>query len=139
MGIYFQWDESYSVGNAFIDSQHQQLFEIANSIPDQMEHMEVKSILMRLFKYTREHFAAEEKLMQMIGYPLLPDHNKLHEALISKLNDDIAETLATEKAIIELKVTVYDWLLDHIRVQDQKYAQFARETGVAEYAVLNLS
>lgn len=139
MGIYFQWDESYSVGNAFIDGQHQQLFEIANSIPDQMEHLEVKGILMRLFKYTREHFAAEERLMLQIGYPQLSEHNQLHEALISKLNDDIAETLATEKAIVELKVTVYDWLLDHIRVQDQKYAQFAREKGVSGYAALNLS
>jgi hemerythrin-like metal-binding protein len=86
MSIIFEWDNSFSVANEEIDQQHKMLFDLANSIGDDLNQQQIKKNIIVLYKYTREHFAAEEKMMQKISYPKFEEHKELHKDLITKLN-----------------------------------------------------
>ena len=126
MSVKFVWEEKYSVGDPVIDEQHKGLFAIGNSLPETANADDIKPLIMRLFKYTREHFLAEEQMMQRIGFPLLDEHRMLHEDLITKLNETSAQPLDTDDAVNGFKKFVFEWLTDHIMVQDKKYFQFSQ-------------
>ena len=81
MSIQFVWKDKYSVGDLEIDKQHKGLFELGNELPEVSGEQDVKPIIMQLFKYTREHFSAEEEMMNRIGFTYLAKHKKLHGGL----------------------------------------------------------
>ena len=70
MSIQFVWEEKFSVGNEDIDTQHKGLFSLGNELFEASRTQSIKPIIMRLYKYTREHFSSEEEMMKRIGYPL---------------------------------------------------------------------
>ena len=122
-----EWEEKYSVGNKEIDDQHKKLFNLANTI-ELAEKSHVTKIIMGLYKYTMRHFTAEEKMMEKSGYPYLSEHKKLHDNLITKLNDiseraDMGRDIDMEK----LKVFVFEWLTDHILKQDKDYMDYLKD------------
>jgi hemerythrin-like metal-binding protein len=80
------WDSDYSIGVEAIDEQHRRLFDISNRFYDAWRVRAGRAALCRIFdellEYTRYHFAEEERLMQQIGYPGLPQHRRAHEELV---------------------------------------------------------
>ena len=67
----FEW--KYSVNIASIDAQHQKLFAIADELHEAMRNGQAGPVLAktldRLVQYTKTHFANEEGLMKIHGYP----------------------------------------------------------------------
>ena len=67
------WTPSLSVGVDHIDEQHKTLFEKAEKLFEAGRNHESKQyigeLLVFLDRYTKEHFAEEEKYMLKIGYP----------------------------------------------------------------------
>ncbi|MDA3962224.1 MAG: hemerythrin family protein [Planctomycetota bacterium] len=124
MSIQFVWNERYSVGNPEIDQQHKRMFELANSLPEVASSQDVRPLVLRLFKYTREHFSCEEEMMRSIGYPLVAEHVALHEGLIGKLCKVSEQPLGGGDDVLKFKEFVYAWLVDHIMTEDNKYFQF---------------
>ena len=122
-----EWEEKYSVGNKEIDDQHKKLFNLANTI-ELAEKSHVTKIIMGLYKYTMRHFTAEEKMMEKSGYPYLSEHKKLHDNLITKLND-ISERadMGTDIDMEKLRVFVFEWLTDHILKQDKDYMDYLKD------------
>lgn len=62
----FEWDDSYLLGDIFIDSEHQILFKLAAKVSGEsggLNHDELMKYLQALFEYTRYHFEHEERLM----------------------------------------------------------------------------
>ncbi len=55
MGVMFEWEDKFSVGNEKIDKQHQYLFRLGNEII-KSDESECKHYIMELFKYTKAHF-----------------------------------------------------------------------------------
>ena len=127
MSIQFIWENKYSVGNPAIDQQHKGMFELGNDLPEVLNAQEIKPIIMRLYKYTREHFSMEEEMMKSIKFPLLAEHIKLHEELISKLNKISKIPFNTDKEVLRFKQFVYGWLIDHILTEDTRYFKFSQE------------
>ena len=68
-----EWTDELSVGIQEIDDQHRLLVSILNKLHTAMyEHQgkEVaEKILNELVDYTKIHFAVEESLMRVLGYP----------------------------------------------------------------------
>jgi hemerythrin len=126
MGVQFIWSDEYSVGNAEIDNQHKHLFLVANSLPEKPEVPEIRKIIMTFFKYVREHFTAEERMMKEIGFPEAASHRELHEVLISKLSAVAEGPLAGDAAADGFKQFVRDWITDHILNHDMRYFRFAQ-------------
>jgi hemerythrin len=123
MPIKFVWDNSYSVGNEVIDSQHHHLFDLGNEIQN-VQLSEVTRMIMNLYKYTRQHFDTEEQHMKSLGYPKLEQHRELHNGLISGLNNLIEKPINTNIGLEGLKKFVYNWIIDHILNHDKKYFEF---------------
>src|ERR1035438_2668581 len=87
--IMFEWKSDYAVNIPSIDAQHQGLFAIGRELYAAMSTGQGKTvmrrILDRLVQYTAMHFAHEERLMQMHGYPDFAKHKAEHDALVKQV------------------------------------------------------
>jgi len=85
MVFMFEWKQTYSVGIASIDAQHQSLFGIAAELYTAMSTGQSKSvmarILARLTSYAQMHFAHEERLLKQFAYPATEEHCREHAQL----------------------------------------------------------
>lgn len=132
----FEWKPQYSVQIASIDGQHQNLFRLAGELHAAMSAGQGKPalerILDRLVQYTKVHFAHEERLMTIHGYPDVVAHAEQHRVLTQKVIDFQAE-FESGRALMTLQVLHFlkDWLLNHIASSDQKYAPYLKERAVA--------
>lgn len=127
MHLQLNWNDSFTVGFPSLDAQHRVMFEIANSIPETLDNRSAKASLLKLFKYTREHFEAEEAQMRKLGYPKLAEHTEIHNQLIDKLNEISAKPFDTDEAMVEFKRFVFHWIVDHIMFCDKEYHRYAVE------------
>ncbi len=128
--IKFIWDEAYSVGVDEIDEQHRALFELGNSLSgDELTQGEIKKYIMELYRYTRKHFAAEEKLMKESDYPGATAHRALHGELISRLNAVSLQSFEDRQALHYFRKFVYDWIIDHILNHDMEFFKYKRNAG----------
>jgi hemerythrin len=134
MSIY-NWDESYTVKVELMDEQHKKLFELLDdfyknlSKKDNQEN--ILKIIAGLRKYTFQHFFAEEMLMKKHNYPFLEEQKVQHHLFISKI-DDYENRIKTGKLLISIEITSFlrDWLVNHIKKEDKKYAEFFNNIGV---------
>lgn len=121
----FTWSDDYSVGVSAIDAQHRSLFELGNRLAT-VPLIESKGVVIEMFAYIRKHFSSEENHMREIGYPKLNEHKSLHDKLISDLNKSISTGITTEDEFTAFKSFIYDWLTNHIMVEDKKYFDYSR-------------
>ena len=125
MTVTFDWREEYAVGNEELDSQHKQLFNMGNEI-QKVEDDKVKTYVMKLYKYTREHFHLEEEHMKTMLFPDLEHHRLLHDKLLSDLNTIAEKFDRKSDALEKFRSFLFTWLTDHILQQDKKYFEFSR-------------
>lgn len=110
-----EWKPEYLVGDAFIDTQHQQLFQLANAILVSEDRLEMSEFLFRLFRYVREHFSAEERLMDRRGYAELAAHRALHNKMMEQLSVVVAHANGEPEVYHqEVYSMMRDWILEHI-------------------------
>jgi hemerythrin len=122
----FSWRDSYSIGHADIDAEHQQLFRLANAFFETVDKASKMDCAMRLFRYTREHFDHEEALMREIDYPAMSVHIDQHNALISGLNDVAASIAKDTLQSEQLKKFLTSWLVGHIVTFDTKLSAYIK-------------
>jgi hemerythrin len=127
----FKWDNKYSVGVVSIDTQHQSLFAVGRELRDAMEAGKAKTavgrILDRLANYTSMHFAHEERLMQLHGYPGLAAHKAEHDALRRQV-EEYRAAFRSGNTMINLQLLLFlkQWLLTHIGGSDMNFAPYVR-------------
>lgn len=134
MEKFVAWTDALSVGVDAIDAQHRVLVGLVNEMHEAIQRhagdQVVGGVLNRLGEYTRIHFATEESLMRMQGYPDLEAHKQEHVELLERLND-LRERFDSGNA--ELSVELMDllrfWLTRHMMESDQRYARFFVESG----------
>lgn len=116
----FKWRDSYSIGNAEIDAEHQRLFVLAHDFSEAQDKATRSDCAEQLFQYTREHFGHEEALMREIDYPEIEAHMAQHKHLLAKLNG-IADKISQDTLNpSELKTFLTGWLVGHIVTFDTK-------------------
>jgi len=125
----FAWRDSYSVGVAEIDNQHQALFKLVNEL-----HVAVstgrgadttKAVLLRLVAYTQTHFAAEERLLAKHRFPGLDAHRQSHEEFTRQLTQFLCPTSRNATEITQSVLQMLQhWLMDHVTGVDQQCAVF---------------
>ena len=120
------WKDIYSVGNATIDAEHKQLFDIAQEaffdVDEKEKTSKIKRILTDLYDYMKTHFSHEEKFMEEINYPKIEEHKKLHREIISKINDFVKQlpTMNINSFEKELARIIDISLVHHIIQEDRK-------------------
>jgi hemerythrin-like metal-binding protein len=132
----FEWKPQYSVQIGSIDAQHRNLFRVAAELYAAMSSGQGKSalagVLDRLVQYTAAHFAHEERLMLLHGYPDLAAHRAEHEALTKQVLAFQSDFQAGRAAMtVQVLCFLKDWLEKHIASADQKYAPYLRDKAVA--------
>lgn len=118
-----------------IDSQHKVLVELINEMHEAIHERHgseaVRDVLSKLADYTKIHFAVEESLMRILGYPDYEGHKAQHEALIKNVIDLQRKVDSGHTAIgFELMHFLKVWLTRHIMESDQQYGHFFMEAGV---------
>ncbi len=129
------WSEKLSVGVKTLDDQHTVLFNTINDLHAAMMKGQARSVIGGLLKtlldYTRNHFTAEEELLDSKQYPDLSQHKILHRELTRQVEDYIARF---EKGDItlshHLSDFLSDWLTTHIQKADQAYGPWLNGRGV---------
>lgn len=128
----YKMKDEFKTNIAFIDEQHERLFEIANSayllLTDNFivdKYDKIMDIIDELKDYTRFHFDAEEKYMESINYKRLFSQKVSHEGFIKKLDEfDLRDIdLNQDNSIKELLQFLNNWLIDHILHSDKLIAE----------------
>jgi hemerythrin len=119
-----EWKDSYKIGHAVIDQQHQHLFKLSNALMDAEDVGALRRTMVQLYKHTREHFDLEEALMRKSNYPDTEVHTEWHNNLLSRLNDaseEVGRGHVQKDALVQL---MYEWSLHHIPKDDAKLSSF---------------
>ncbi len=129
------WNPSFSVGVKSLDQQHKQIVDMINlmsSDPGATVRSEtISELLSRLTKYAKDHFRAEERLLEEHGYPGLAGQKEEHKAYRATVVALCQDTMDHKDSVPqELLRYIRDWWLRHILVTDMKYRSFLVERGV---------
>lgn len=129
------WNSNLSVSVAEIDRQHQQLVNIVNELNDAMKGGKAKDILdgilVKLIKYTQDHFSTEERYFDKFNYPDSAAHKNEHRALVQQVSDFKKKF---DEGGVGLSVQIMDflsnWLKNHIQGTDKKYTACFNANGL---------
>jgi len=86
---YFNWDDSYSVGQKTVDDQHKTLVSLINELHEAMilgkSKQIMNKVLQNLLDYTVSHFSTEEKYMIKYNYEWYLPHKSEHRKFIDQV------------------------------------------------------
>ena len=129
--IEVKWQDNLSVGYVAIDGHHKKLVHIVEELrcildlPEAQYRLKIGKMLKQLSDYTVYHFGEEERVMKKYEYPHLAEHAKIHAFFKEKLKDSLPMIAKGEKDIaIKMYGFLSDWLIEHIAVEDHKWAEF---------------
>ncbi|EOH1887424.1 bacteriohemerythrin [Campylobacter jejuni] len=131
-----KWDKTFSVHNAKINEQHKKLFELAGKVEYLIDKPvykdEIKNLLAEFFNYMKDHFYEEERYMELIKYPDIETHKKIHKHIIQSMIELIKNIKSTNDLKEKLYLAVKKWLLEHILYEDMKVEQYRRSSLASE-------
>jgi len=130
-----EWDTSFSVGVNRFDNQHMRIFELLNQLHAAMKvgvaTTVLNEILQSLLSYTETHFAEEESLMLANGYPGTDKQKLEHKVLLDKVLLLQQQYLSNRDLVsITILKFLYDWLVNHIKIEDKLYGQYFNAKGI---------
>lgn len=135
------WSDALSVGVPAIDAQHRELVGRVGRVSAAIDRApaEVAGLLDFLGEYALSHFAAEERLMVLHGYPepAQAAHRQVHEAFVrafSGLRYDLDEQGVTPAMVARIRTWLAGWLLEHIRGMDHALGAWIRSVAAGEPA-----
>lgn len=122
-----RWLPEYSVNEAGLDNDHKKLFDILNTVYENvMNSLDVDCVLPlieELSEYTKYHLSAEEQHMKEMGFQGIDAHIAEHREFTHKI-----EALRTRfhgnnlEVARELIILLGEWLLRHVLMEDKKYS-----------------
>ena len=119
-----EWKDTYKTGNAQIDSQHRQWFNKVNYFLESTNKTSRAAAATKLCQYTRLHFQDEDRLMQLISYPMAREHTRRHNDAMVHLNLLLEQTSNDTLDVERWRVFLEDLFLKHIGDADLKFAAF---------------
>ncbi|MGD8260783.1 MAG: bacteriohemerythrin [Desulfobacterales bacterium] len=131
----FQWREEYNTHIGEMDEHHQELFQTANKLYEEINSGRNKLVLEDtlnfLIHYTEEHFTKEEKLMEDFDFPEYDVHAKHHARLIGEVQELKAKYAGGEiRMDMSIVNFLKDWIVNHILTEDRKYGPYLNDKGV---------
>lgn len=129
------WNDGLSVNIRSINSQHQRLVNMINTLHDSMKKGESNAILSGILNdmaaYTLVHFKTEEELFAKFNYPMKDKHNAEHKIFVEKVNTFVDGFKSGKKTLsIEVLNFLTQWLTNHIKIEDKAYTSFLNSKGV---------
>jgi putative two-component system hydrogenase maturation factor HypX/HoxX len=82
---HFVWQDYYQMNDALMDNQHQELFILANQLVSSVNREELTKNIQLIYRHVKEHFNAEEELMDQSGFRHYKGHAREHNVMLEKL------------------------------------------------------
>jgi hemerythrin len=127
------FDESLETKIPLIDKEHAMLVDYLNDLVDAIENNKGKEEVVRtaefLSMYTVKHFNDEEKIQIEYNYPEYHYHKSLHENFKGKvimLLEELGNDGPSEFFVKQVNTIVGNWLINHIKIEDLKIANYIR-------------
>jgi hemerythrin len=118
-------------GIASIDDQHGELFNRLDRLLDACVRgagaAEVRHMALFLEGYVDRHFAEEEELQLVHGYPDYHPHRMRHEVFVRNLEfirNEIDADRVTPALVMQVNQLLIDWMCCHIDTEDRKMGEF---------------
>lgn len=125
------WQDQYCTGDLQVDREHQDLFAMVNTLHNALMQAKppatLRAILEDLACHTLDHFRTEETLMQSHDYPDYGRHKQSHDRLEAKVCA-LLQRFEQDESVLTVDIPVFlaDWLVHHIKGEDQKMILFFR-------------
>jgi len=116
---HFVWQDFYQMSDAVIDNQHQQLFNLANQLVCSVNREELINNIQLIVQHVKEHFTAEEELMEQLAFKNYKGHVREHSEMLEKLAD------------INQKITNDDWKQNDIQAFMDKWGKHIINSDMA--------
>ena len=128
------WTDKLACGVKLIDDQHKALVDLINDMFNHAtgnameEHDYFNKVIQETVSYVKNHFAAEEKIMQATKFAGLADHKKEHEKFIRSVVEHIKDYESGKRYTLSTFTRVLkDWVLSHIALVDKQYFEYFRK------------
>ena len=140
----FEWNKLSELGIEVIDREHREILNMINSLRntlrsdnhDGAKRVVLSGVLEEGIAFTRNHFAAEESLMQMSSYPAYLDHKNEHELFLKRLDDLHAQVRGgVETLTPETLGLLGNWLHHHVLETDKPIVLHLVKAGLSHSAV----
>ncbi len=82
---HFVWQDYYQMGDELVDSQHKDLFILADQLASSVNREELVKNAKLIYQHVKEHFSAEEEVMEKSGFRSYKRHVGEHSAMLEKL------------------------------------------------------
>lgn len=121
-------DNEYLIGIKEIDDQHREIDQVANSIiqaiaTNDQWHI-VHYIVVRLYELLRFHFAVEESVMRIVGFPEAESHKRVHQEIlraVEKLKNAALHADGVDSGqVLKEQVSFLEHIVDH----DKRFVDF---------------
>lgn len=83
--IHFVWQDSYAMGDARMDQEHRDFFELAQRMSSATSKQAMLDTLFDLHQHVKAHFGEEEALMQQMGFHNYKSHSMEHNLMLEQL------------------------------------------------------
>ncbi|MDR0986815.1 MAG: hemerythrin family protein [Ruminococcus sp.] len=120
-------------GNKLIDTEHRQLFAAINGLLDACNagqgRANVEKTVAFLEQYTAKHFSDEEELQKKASYPDYANHRNIHEGFkrhVAEIGAELNKKGPSITLVARVNSEIGDWLINHIRTQDKKLAEYIK-------------
>ena len=127
---HFVWQQQYEMGDDLVDSQHKNLFDLAEKLVASRTKKELLQNIEPLYQHVKEHFNAEEALMKKINYPTYQEHEKEHNRMLKKLIEMDNKINDDNWNQSEVQGFVENWG-KHIIHSDMFFNQYMKQTGLS--------
>ena len=115
------WNVAHEVGVPELDEQHARLVELLNKLTDALRNGEAhEAALQDVVRYTRFHFATEERLMRDQHYDGAAMHRDMHQRLLEELSGLCLDGAGVSVSLIVRYLR--EWLLRHVDGADRDLA-----------------
>jgi hemerythrin len=126
-----KWQNSYSVGIKMVDEQHKELIKFTNTLFNscltghEQSRAAFLNIIHEAVNYIDYHFSTEEKIMERVNYPDLPEHRGEHKSFVREVFVKV-EDFSSGKLLVPLTFVYFlrDWVFHHIAVCDKKMGDY---------------
>jgi len=122
-----EWNDGMSVGVESIDNDHKKLILLIDALSNAIESGKESDVLEQLFDeladYAGTHFKREEALIKSCDYHDFDNHVKQHGGFADKIPELKSKLLSADSIDVALEVNLflYQWLLNHILVDDMAF------------------
>lgn len=127
------WDDNLIIGIEEIDRQHKEIFSRFNSLSGSFQNgattPDLKELLDFVDHHFKQHFPAEEAIMERYTYPRLQEHRGQHADFMNEM-DSVRSRISREGESHELALLVdrklIQWIVHHVKHSDLDMVNFIK-------------